>query len=369
MRKNPKRSNALYVHLPFCAHLCHYCDFAKLLYNGQLADAYVKALLDELESYHIGQVATIYLGGGTPTALSEQQLETVLAAVGPHLAANGEFTVECNVENATLGKLSLLKRYGVNRLSIGVESFHDEVLKAMNRKHTAAEAAEAVQSAKSLGFANINVDLMYGLPDTDIATVKEDIEGILKLDVDHISAYALSVAPNTVFYSRKVLEPAQETARAEYDLILSTLRQAGYRRYEVSNFARNGKLSAHNLVYWNDDEYYGIGLGASGYLDGVRYTNTRNMSKYLAGQYADEKETISPAIAEEDYLMLKLRLDEGFAKEDFAERFGFRYDDKYGEETKRLAEKGLLIDSPASLRCTDEGIMLLDYVLLHLFKE
>ncbi|MCX5775078.1 MAG: hypothetical protein NTV44_01770, partial [Firmicutes bacterium] len=215
----------------------------------------------------------------------------------------------------------------------------------------------------------INVDLIYGLPTTDLTIVREDLSALLDLHVDHISTYALLVAPHTVFFAHHVAEPTQEMAREQYDLILSTLRQAGYERYEVSNFARNGKMSRHNLVYWNDEAYYGVGLGASGYLDGVRYTNTKNLTKYLAGQYVDQKEDITPAIEEEDFLMLKLRLAQGFTKADYQERFDTDFMKKYGDEVGLLVKKGLLLDEKDRIRCTDDGIMLLDYVLLHLYKE
>jgi len=368
MRKK-KRSNALYVHVPFCQHLCHYCDFTKLLYDEKKAELYVDQLIAEIHGYGITPVATIYIGGGTPTALSLTQLEKLLNAVAPLLEPGAEFTVEANIENATREKLLLLQKYGVNRLSLGVESMHDEILASMNRHHTAKEAVETVRLAQILGFKNINVDLIYGLPETDLSIIREDLNKMLALNVDHISTYALLVAPHTVFFAHHVAEPTQEVAREQYDLILTTLRRAGYERYEVSNFARNGKQSKHNLVYWNDEEYYGVGLGASGYLDGVRYTNTKNLTKYLAGNYIDQKETITPLIEEENFLMLKLRLAHGFTKADYRERFDTEFNAKYKEEVERLVKKGLLIDEPERVRCTDDGIMLLDYVLLHLYKE
>lgn len=369
MRTKRPSSDALYVHIPFCAHLCHYCDFTKSTYEPQRADAYVDALLKELATYGIASVTTIYVGGGTPTSLSLSQLQKLLLALKPLLKDGGEFTVEGNIENITRETLLLLKSMGVNRLSLGVQTFKDETLRSMNRHHRGSDAVAAIALAKAVGIENLSVDLMYGLPGETLTDVAHDLESVLSLDIDHISTYALSVVPGTLFYRRKIAEASQETLREQYDLILKTLRGHGYERYEVSNFARNGHYARHNLVYWDDHEYYGVGLGASGYLGGVRYVNTDNMSDYLKGQFRKENENVSPVIDENDFLMLKLRLAQGFSLSEFETRFKTPFTDKYKSETEELIQRGLLQIQNQRVSCTDDGIMLLDYVLLKLFKS
>lgn len=369
MRIRKPNSDALYVHIPFCSHLCHYCDFTKRTYDEKTATVYVDALVKELASYGVGKVTTIYVGGGTPTSLTLNQLETLLSSLKPHLKRGGEFTVEGNVENITREKLVLMKAMGVNRLSIGLQTFSDERLKAMNRFHKAQAAIDTIALAKKCGFENLNVDLMYGLPNETLEDVSYDLNHLIELDVDHISCYALSVVPGTLFYRHKIPEAGEDLAREQYDLILKTLRSHGYERYEVSNFARNDHYARHNLVYWDDREYYGIGLGASGYLAGVRYVNTDNMKAYLEGQYRKETEPISPEIDENDFLMLKLRLARGFTLPEFESRYKVAFLGKYQTEVQELTKRGLLQVENDAVRCTDEGIMLLDYVLLKLFKR
>jgi len=369
MRKRRPNSDALYVHIPFCAHLCHYCDFTKRTYDEKTAAAYVDALLSELIAYGIGKVTTIYVGGGTPTSLTFTQLEKLLSALKPHLKRGGEFTLEGNIENITREKLVLMKNLGVNRLSIGIQTFSDARLKALNRFHKVQDAIATIALAKEVGFENLNVDLMYGLPEETLDDVVEDLNHLVALDVNHISCYALSVVPGTLFYRHKIPEASEDLAREQYDLILKILRSHGYERYEVSNFARNGHYARHNLVYWNDREYYGVGLGASGYLGGVRYVNTDNMKAYMLGHYRKENEPISPETDENDFLMLKLRLARGFTLPEFESRYKVAFMAKYQREVDELQQRGLLKVDGENVACTDEGIMLLDYVLLKLFKR
>ncbi len=369
MRTRKPNSDALYVHIPFCAHLCHYCDFTKRVYDAPTASLYVDRLIQEISDYDVGQVTTIYLGGGTPTVLDDTQLERVLAALAPHLKENGEFTVEANVENVTLQKLRLMRTYGVNRLSIGVQTFDDAMLVTLNRFHRGEDAKEAVRLAQHEGFDRISIDLMYGLPGMTLEHVRRDLDAVLSLQVGHVSCYALSVVPGTIFFRRKIPEATQENSRDQYDLILKTLRDAGYQRYEVSNFARKGQTSRHNRVYWDDREYYGVGLGASGFLNGIRYTNTSKMSDYLQGKIVLESETVTRDIDENDFLMLKLRLEEGFLLNEFAARFQTSFLDKYKLEVETLVKRGLLRTDAQSVACTDDGLMLLDTVLLKLFKR
>ena len=360
------KAQSLYIHIPFCAHICKYCDFTKLFYNEKFAKQYVQALLKEIDSYNINKVKTIYIGGGTPTSLDDTDFETILKKVKPFLEEGGEFTVEGNVENISIAKLEIMNRYGVTRLSIGVESTQNSRLKEIGRSHTYEDAVKVVNEAKKYGFDSINVDLIYGFKGQSKADLEKDLENILALDTDHISIYSLIVSPGTVFYNQKYKEQNQEESREFYDLILSTLRGHGYKRYEISNFARNEKYSKHNLTYWHDLEYIGIGLGASGYLNGIRYENTKNLDKYLSGDIIDSKEEIGIEQDVTYYLLTNLRLEDGFLRSDFKNRFGIDFVDKFTLKLDRFIDSKDLIIDEKRVRLSDSGLMIMDYFLVNI---
>lgn len=361
-----KKINALYVHIPFCEHICAYCDFVKLFYNQKFSEPYLKALFLEIDSLNIDKVETIYIGGGTPTVLSDSELEILLKKVSPLLINNGEFSVEANVENLSFNKLKLLKKYGVNRLSIGVEATTKKALALLNRHHSFIDTKKVIKEARDIGFNNINVDLIYGYPHQSLELLKEDLDNILALKSEHVSIYSLTVNPGTLFANNNINEQNEDDSRLYYDLILKTLREHGYTRYEVSNFAKLGYKSRHNLTYWKDEEYYGVGLGASGYVNGVRYTNTNNLNKYLKGDYIDIKERLAESEEIEDFLLTNLRLEEGFKLKSFQNRFGFDFLNKYKNQVEKLIDNKLLELNDDTIRASDEGILLLDRVLLEL---
>lgn len=361
-----KNSKSLYIHIPFCEHICSYCDFTKLFYNEKFSKLYLDALFYELDSYGVPKMKTIYLGGGTPTALSDDEFERLLCKASSYLDKDTEFTCEANVENLTDSKLSLMHRFGVNRLSIGVQSSHDKRLKSLGRCHSFNDAQKAVEKAKKHGFDLVNVDLIYGYPGESMEELSEDLENILKLDVDHISIYSLIVSPGTIFYNNKVKEQNQDDSRRYYDFILKTLRDHGYERYEISNFARNSKYAKHNLTYWKDEEYYGVGLGASGYLGNLRYTNTKNLDKYLAHEFVNEKEVVDKKIDLEYFLLTNLRLEKGFLRKDFKDRFGIDFVDKYKDQILSLEKKSQIIVTSDRIMLSDEGLMIMDSILLQL---
>jgi oxygen-independent coproporphyrinogen III oxidase len=363
---NPSSPRSLYVHIPFCTHICHYCDFTKMLFNDQKATLYIDQLIAEIQLKVQRPVATIFLGGGTPTALTSIQLEPLLKILHPLLLPSGEFSIECNVESTNEEKLQLFKRYGVNRLSFGVQSFDEALLKAMNRHHSQDDIFKTILLAKQIGFDNINVDFIYDLPNQTPAMIAKDLEAFIALNVDHIATYALTIHPHTVFGIQKVKPAPEEISRLHYELILKWLREAGYQRYEVSNFARKGKESLHNQTYWNNEFYYGCGLGASGYEHGVRYINTKNLTKYLKGQWSGEKEVLSFQDRLTDFFMLKLRMEKGFGVSEFESTFQQPYLPAYETITNDLIKRELLVKDDQHIRLTDEGFLLLDYVVLKL---
>ena len=282
------------------------------------------------------------------------------------LDSDYEYTVEANVENLTEQKLNIMKRFGVNRLSIGVQSTCNPLLKEIGRHHTFEDAQKAVFLAKSKGFDSINIDLIYGFKNQTLNDLKRDLEEFIKLDIDHISIYSLIVEKGSILYNKKYEEQEENESRKFYEYIVSFLRKHGYERYEVSNFARNKKYSRHNLVYWHNQEYYGCGLGASGYINGVRYENTKSLPEYLNGNYVSSKEMVDKKTLEEYFLITNLRLEQGFLKSDFEAQFKISFEDKYNSKIKNFALEKYFDFSGDRVRLTDEGLILMDFILFKL---
>ncbi len=371
MPKTNNKVKSLYIHIPFCDHICAYCDFHKLIYNEKFAKNYVDVLLNEIDSYNLESLSTIYIGGGTPTSLKDEDFEKLLKRCSSLLSDKYEFTVEANVENLTDKKLQIMKNYKVNRLSIGIESTNDCVLNLINRHHSFLDAKDAILRARSFGFNNINVDLIFGLPRQNKEVLIEDLKNIIALKTEHISIYSLIVSKGTIFYNKKIKELDEDTNRQYYDLILDTLRKNGYERYEISNFAKDHHYSKHNLVYWNDEEYVGVGLSASGYINNKRYRNTLNINEYLAGHYLNNQdiEIIDEKRHLEEYLMLKLRLEQGFDLSEFENTFGFDFITKFKDVVNELTKNSLMIVTKNNARLTDDGLMILDNILLKFYKN
>lgn len=344
--------------------MCKYCDFTKLFYNDKFAKDYLLALFKEIDSYHINKVKTIYIGGGTPTSLSDEDFEKLLCKVSPFLISGGEYSVEANVENLTPNKLKIMAKYGVNRLSIGVQTTKNSLLKEIGRSHTYEEAIKVVNEAKKHHFDSINVDLIYGFKGQSEEDLLLDLKNVLSLDTDHISIYSLIVSPGTLFYNLKYPEQNEDDSARFYNLIVSTLRKHGYKRYEVSNFARNNKYAKHNLTYWKDEEYIGVGLGASGYLDNIRYENTKNLDRYLAGEYIANKEEVTLEKDLTYYLLTNLRLEDGFLRKDFKARFGFDFMDKYSKKAQKYLSSGHLFVDDEVVKLSDSGLLIMDHILV-----
>lgn len=360
---------SLYVHIPYCDHICHYCDFTKMLTNPKQTRMYVDLLLKEINQYGSHQYDTIFFGGGTPTALSDQDLEILCQGVKPFAAKDCEWTVECNVESTTPSKLQILKNAGVNRLSFGVQTFKKDALVFLNRHHDHQDIVSTIQLAKNIGFQSINVDLIYDLPKVADEDLKADLHHFLSLDVNHISTYALTIHPNTVFGIQKLKPVTDEVSRHHYEMIYQTLTAHGYERYEVSNFARHHQRSKHNMTYWKNQEYIGTGLGASGYFQGIRYTNTKNMTKYLQGMYRDQEERIDENMKRFEHIMLNFRLQDGFSLSEFKQFFNIEFHTLFANTLPSLLEKKLILIEKDQIKLSFEGMLLLDYVVLKLTKD
>ena len=356
---------SLYIHIPFCNSICDYCDFTKLQYFTIFSKPYLKALKEELKSYNIGELKTIYIGGGTPTCLPDDEFKELLDIIKPYSNDVIEYTVECNPESLSENKLILMKEYGVNRLSIGVESTNDQILKSINRKHTFNDVINAVSKARKHGFDNISLDLILGLPNVSKNMLKKDIENLIALNVDHISCYSLTVHPNTVFYINGIEPLPGDLERELYDLVNEKLKQSGFVHYEISSWSK-GKESLHNLTYWRNQEYYGCGLGASGYVNGIRYKNVTNIHSYLKNNYVKEKEEVSYKDCLEYEIMLNLRTRHGLDLELLKDKYGYDLLSNKKEEINDLIEQKLLYKKSNFLVATYDGMMILDQIILKL---
>ena len=364
MKKN--KAKALYVHIPFCEAICDYCDFQKLQYFRNLAVPYIDRLIEQLHSEVKGDVNTIYVGGGTPTSLDDDLFEKLLSALSKYHKSDFEFTVECNPESLDINKVKLLKKYGVNRVSIGVESTDDKILKAINRRHSFIDVANAVKLLRENSISNINLDLILGLPNVSLKMMEKDIYNILSLHPDHISCYSLTVHEHTVFYINGIEPPSEDFAYDAYKLINGILSKEDYTHYEVSNWCKPNRQSEHNLCYWRNDEYYGVGLGASGYIDNVRYKNTTNLDKYLKGENIKETEKIIAKDKAEYQIMLNLRTFEGLNLLKFKDEYGFDlYKDKK-EVVDSFIKGGYLEKNGDVIIATFDGMMILDKIILEL---
>ena len=332
---------SIYIHIPFCKTICSYCDFCKFYYNEKWVDNYLIALEKEIKSkYKNEPINTIYIGGGTPTSLNIKQLEKLLKLTKLFNFEKIEFTVETNAD-LSLDKVKLLKQYGVNRISIGVQTVNPKHLKFLNRNHTKEEVINLVNLLKQYDF-NVNVDLMYGMPNQTLKELEEDLDFILSLDVNHISTYSLIIEPHTKIYIDNVANIDEDLDYQMYQLINKKLKN--YVHYEISNFAKENYYSKHNLVYWNNLEYYGFGIGASGYIDSVRYDNTRSYQNYLNGNYLFESHKLSKKEKIENEFILGFRKLEGINILEFKAKYDMNVLD-IGIVKKLLKEGKLSVDN------------------------
>lgn len=314
---------SVYIHIPFCKKICSYCDFCKMLYLPKLADNYFDALEKEIQDrYMKDSISTLYIGGGTPSALSDKDLDKLASIVRQiELSDEYEFTFECNIYDIKQPLLEKLKLMRVNRLSIGIESFDKNNLALMNRTCSFKDVQDKILLCRKNGFDNINLDLMYALPNESFKTLKKDLKLVLKLKPEHISTYSLILENNTMLKIKGYKSIDEETDLKMYRYIVKKLKKSGFEHYEISNFAKKGFSSCHNLNCWNNLEYYGFGLGASGYFAGVRYQNTKSLNEYLKLNTVLEKEIVTKDLKMKYELILGLRKIKGINLDLFYQKY------------------------------------------------
>ncbi|MDU5109113.1 MAG: radical SAM family heme chaperone HemW [Clostridium sp.] len=362
-----KKELSLYIHIPFCKQKCFYCDFPSYASIDYLKEDYVKALCKEIEEKAINyKIKSIFIGGGTPSYLETKEIAKLLKTISKlDLEEGMEFTMECNPGALAEEKLKTMIEGGVNRISMGLQAVQNSLLKDIGRIHTFKEFTENFNLARKVGFKNINVDLMFGLPNQSFDEWKESLETIADLNPEHISAYSLIVEEGTAFYKlwerNKLILPTEEDERRMYSETKEILKAKGYHQYEISNYSKEGYECYHNKVYWESKNYLGVGSASTSFIDGKRIKNIENVKAYIDG-IMDEKSIVleenenSKEDNIEEFVFMGLRMIEGISKEEFKRRFKLDIYEIYSKEIKKNIENGLLLEVGDRLKLTEKGI-------------
>ena len=406
MNKYQNKEMELYIHIPFCVKKCDYCDFLSFAADESTQHHYVEALLRELEfygrKYHDRIISTVFIGGGTPSWLQEEYIKAIMERVQKRfqLAKDAEISIECNPGTVTDQKFQVYRSCGINRLSIGLQSAHNEELKILGRVHTYEQFLKTYDLARKNGFDNINIDLMSSLPGQSPEIFCDSLEKVIRLKPEHISAYSLIIEKGTPFYDLYKFDAVKQeagmqteslpTEEEEYQttkLTQQILKAEGYHWYEISNFAKPGKECRHNIGYWKRVDYLGVGLGAASLIDNIRYSNTTDLYTYLEetnniyegmfqNPYEDGTVEEVPAVnlhatadfvsrnaQMEEFMFLGLRMVDGFYREEFGNAFGVPIEGIYGDVLTHLQEEGLLLKREGRIFLTEKGLDLNNYVL------
>ena len=331
-----------YIHIPFCDNICTYCDFCKRYYNKKYIIDYLNSLEKEIDSLYKGEeLESIYIGGGTPSSLDINELELLFKIINKFKrSSNCSITIEANFESIDYNKLDLFKENGVNRISFGLESINDNNLKLMGRVLDRDKVKDIIDYCKKIGINDINLDLIYALPNEDISILEKDMDFILSLDVTHISTYSLIIEEHTILYINGINNISEELDSDMYEYICNKLKSNNYIHYEISNFCRKGYESIHNMCYWKNKEYYGFGLGASSYIDDRRIINTKYLSRYINNNYIDSYEELSIRDKQEYEIILNLRIKDGIDLDEFYNKYNIKLEDIYNYFD--LVKEGLL---------------------------
>ena len=366
--KNRKENSPMeiYIHIPFCIRKCDYCDFLSGPSGPEEQADYVQALLREIQAVEEGEgrsVSSIFIGGGTPSVLDERLLGDILREIRNRfkMEEDAEITIEVNPGTANIGKLQAYREMGINRLSIGLQSPEDRELKILGRIHNYGQFLETYQEARTVGFDNINIDLMSAIPDQTYEGWVKNLRTVAELEPEHISAYSLIVEEGTPFAARKLNLPDEDTEYNMYEATAQILKEYGFEQYEISNYARKGRECRHNVGYWTRQDYLGFGLGASSLYGKERFANTADLKKYLENSKNPEKiREKEPSLTREDemaeFMFLGLRMTKGISKADFQRCFGCTIESVYGEVLEKYESMELLVEKDGRIFLSREGI-------------
>ncbi|MGW8825595.1 radical SAM family heme chaperone HemW [Paenibacillus lautus] len=372
MTANDQRTEAVYIHIPFCTNKCFYCDFNSYVLKDQPVMDYLRALDKEMEltvqANPPGRIKSIFVGGGTPTVLKPNEMEYFLQSVKRHFpewSDSIEFSMEANPGTTDLEKLSVMRQGGVNRISFGVQAFQNTLLTGIGRIHDTDDVYRSLDNARRAGFDNMSIDLMFGLPNQTLDMLAESVDKALELELPHYSIYSLKVEENTLFhtmYQRNQLPlPDEEDELNMYLLLMERMKAAGYKQYEISNFAKPGFESRHNMTYWRNEDYYGLGAGAHGYVGRQRHVNIKGVNPYNEaankGLPRLESFEISKEEAMEDFLMVGLRVLDGVSGSRFREQFGISMEDVFADPLNKMVGAGLLDATEDGYKLSSKGIL------------
>ncbi|MDN4620482.1 radical SAM family heme chaperone HemW [Paenibacillus sp. PsM32] len=364
---------AIYMHIPFCTNKCFYCDFNSYVLKDQPVMDYLRALEREME-YTVqqtppGVIDTIFVGGGTPTVLKNDEMEYFLQSIRKHFpnwSENIEFTMEANPGTTDLEKMAIMKAGGVNRVSFGVQAFQNELLTGIGRIHNIDDVYRSLENARKVGLNNLSIDLMFGLPNQTLDMLSYSIDRALELDLPHYSIYSLKVEENTLFHTmfqkNQLPLPDEDDELNMYLLLMERMKKAGYEQYEISNFAKPGYSSRHNTTYWHNEDYYGLGAGAHGYVGGKRHMNIKGVNPYneaaMKGLPRLEQFEVDREEAMEDFMMVGLRLLDGVSKERFVRQFdGAQLDDIFRPQIEKLLRLALIEPTTAGYKLSEKGLL------------
>lgn len=373
----------LYIHIPFCVKKCKYCDFLSFPSDDRTQESYVEALIRQIQNASLSfsdcEVTSVYVGGGTPSWINEDLMLAILHSLFScfHILPDAEITMECNPGTMTKGKLESYRAAGLNRLSIGLQSADAEELKCLGRIHSFEQFLKTYEMARVAGYKNINVDLMSCLPYQTAEKFASTLNAVIRLKPEHISSYTLIVEKGTPFYDEYKFDavkqeagmptevlPNEDECYRIYKMTQAILEQAGYKQYEISNYAKPGYECRHNIGYWTRAEYLGLGLGAASLIDNIRYTNTTDIYKYISGEEVVSKEEVIDRKGQmEEYMFLGLRMTEGITRGGFYNYFGIPIEGVYKDVLERLKEDGLLYVNNGVIRLTDKGCDVSNYVM------
>jgi len=367
-----QRTEAVYIHIPFCTNKCFYCDFNSYVLKDQPVMDYLRALDHEMEltvrAHPPGAIKSIFVGGGTPTVLKPDEMEYFLHSVKRHFPVwsdDIEFSMEANPGTTDPEKLKVMREGGVNRISFGVQAFQNSLLSGIGRIHDTDDVYRSLDNARAVGFDNMSIDLMFGLPNQTLEMLAESVDKALELGLPHYSIYSLKVEENTLFhtmYQKNQLPlPDEEDELNMYLLLMERMKAAGYKQYEISNFAKPGYESRHNMTYWRNEDYYGLGAGAHGYINRQRHVNIKGVNPYneaaRTGLPRLESFEVSREEAMEDFLMVGLRVLDGISRIRFEQQFGASLDEVFKRPLSKMVSAGLLETTEDGYRLSPKGIL------------
>ncbi len=355
---------ALYVHVPFCKDICAYCDFTRSRYHQEVADKWIVALQKELQQKKIADsIETIFIGGGTPTALSDSQFQKVLHMLQPFRRNVKEFSVEANLDSLSNEKIKNMKDMGVNRISIGIQTFDKKLLNKIARFHTLEEVKDRIYYLHKVGIRNISLDFMYGLPGQTMEQWEYDLSIATQLPIQHISLYALTIERNSMF-GRENVKAMDSTLEGEmYDIAITKLENAGFFQYEISSFAKPSYECLHNKMYWKYENFEGVGCGACGKSSHLRYNNTNNIHTYIIKGPSPELISLTKKDEMFEMVMMSLRMKEGLCLDSFHKKFQESFEQVYQEPLQDMIEKGYLVIKEGYVKTTKKGMLFLHDVL------